>query len=76
MNRKMAREIMQEKLDIFYNGEDSGVLKQRKEQEWRKLEKRKRARETLEKKRLFKNILADSKQGEDTRWRVSRFFSC
>ncbi|XP_048860978.1 mitochondrial translation release factor in rescue [Brienomyrus brachyistius] len=68
MNRKKAREIMQEKLDIFYKGEDSGVLKQRKEQEWRKLEKRKRARERLEKKQLFKeNALADSKQGEHTR---------
>ncbi|KAJ8415558.1 hypothetical protein AAFF_G00425380 [Aldrovandia affinis] len=68
INRKRAREIMQKKLDVFNKGEESDVLKKRKESEWRKQEKRRRAQENLEKKRLFKeSVMVDSKQGEETR---------
>ncbi|KAG7480972.1 hypothetical protein MATL_G00061960 [Megalops atlanticus] len=67
-NRKRAREIMQEKLDVFYNGEDSNVLKQKKDAEWRKKEKKRKAKETLEKKKLFKEmVMAETRQGEETR---------
>ncbi|KAJ8380257.1 hypothetical protein SKAU_G00010350 [Synaphobranchus kaupii] len=61
-NRKRAREIMQEKLDIFNKGEESDVLKQKKEAEWRKQEKRRKAKENLEKKKLYKeSFMADCK---------------
>ncbi|MFT7805107.1 putative peptide chain release factor C12orf65 homolog, mitochondrial [Arapaima gigas] len=67
-NRKRAREIMKEKLDIFYKGDDSDVLRKKKESEWKKVEKRKKANETLEKKRLFKETIAASyKDSSDTR---------
>ncbi|MBN3296605.1 mitochondrial translation release factor in rescue [Amia ocellicauda] len=64
INRKRARQIMQEKLDVFYKGEDSDILKQRKEGEWKKQEKRRKARDILERKKRFKEGLqADSDTG-------------
>ncbi|XP_030639307.1 mitochondrial translation release factor in rescue [Chanos chanos] len=67
LNRKRAREIMREKLDVEYKGEESEVLKKRKDAIQRKQEKRRRASENLEKKRQFKEMLsAESKPNQDT----------
>ncbi|XP_008288057.1 mitochondrial translation release factor in rescue [Stegastes partitus] len=66
-NRKRAREIMREKLDVAYKGDLSEVLVKKKESVQRKQEKRKKVNENLEKKRQFKEALAtDSKPGNDT----------
>lgn len=65
-NRKRAREIMREKLDVLYKGELSEVVVKKKQSELRKQEKRRKANDNLERKRLFKEALtADSKQGSD-----------
>ncbi|XP_070712190.1 mitochondrial translation release factor in rescue-like [Pempheris klunzingeri] len=67
LNRKRAREIMREKLDVENKGELSEVLVKKKESEVRKQEKRRKANEHLERKRLFKESLAaDSRSGNDT----------
>ncbi|XP_021508446.1 mitochondrial translation release factor in rescue [Meriones unguiculatus] len=55
-NRKIARQILQEKVDIFYNGENSPVHKEKLEAGRRKRERKKRAKETLEKKKLLKEL--------------------
>ncbi|XP_038008324.1 probable peptide chain release factor C12orf65 homolog, mitochondrial isoform X2 [Motacilla alba alba] len=55
-NRKIAREILQEKVDLFYKGEDSDVFKEKKTSEKQKQEKKRRAKENLERKKLFKEI--------------------
>lgn len=55
-NRKIAREILQEKVDLFYKGEDSDVFKNKKAAEKQKQEKKRRARENLERKKLFKEM--------------------
>ncbi|XP_057688645.1 mitochondrial translation release factor in rescue [Corythoichthys intestinalis] len=57
INRKRAREIMRQKLDVFYKGEDSEVLLEKKEAQAKKEEKRRRAKHNLERKRLFKEEL-------------------
>lgn len=58
---------MREKLDVVYKGELSEVLVKKKESEMRKQEKRRKANDNLEKKRLFKEALAtDYKPGNDT----------
>uniref|UniRef100_A0A3Q2PS82 Mitochondrial translation release factor in rescue n=1 Tax=Fundulus heteroclitus TaxID=8078 RepID=A0A3Q2PS82_FUNHE len=67
VNRKRAREIMREKLDVAYKGELSELLVKKKESMLKKQEKRKRVNENLEKKRLFKKALAaDTKPEDDT----------
>ncbi|NXE53491.1 CL065 factor, partial [Casuarius casuarius] len=55
-NRKIAREILQEKVDLFYKGEDSDVFKEKKAAEKKKQEKKRRARENLERKKHFKEM--------------------
>lgn len=55
-NRKIARKILQEKVDVFYNGANSPVHKEKLEAERRKQERKKRAKETLEKKKLLKEL--------------------
>ncbi|XP_006865542.1 PREDICTED: probable peptide chain release factor C12orf65 homolog, mitochondrial [Chrysochloris asiatica] len=60
-NRKLARKILQEKVDIFYNGENSLVYKEKREAERKKQERKKRAKETLEKKKLLKERWETSK---------------
>ncbi|XP_072243074.1 mitochondrial translation release factor in rescue isoform X2 [Leuresthes tenuis] len=66
-NRKRAREIMREKLDVAYKGELSEVLVKKKESVLKKDEKRRRVNENLERKRQFKESLsADSKPENDT----------
>ncbi|XP_060641501.1 mitochondrial translation release factor in rescue [Anolis sagrei] len=55
-NRKKARTILQEKVDVFYKGESSDVLMEKKESEKRKQEKRKQAKENLERKRKLKEM--------------------
>ncbi|XP_070821287.1 mitochondrial translation release factor in rescue [Chaetodon trifascialis] len=67
INRKRARDIMKEKLDVLYKGELSEVLIKKKESEVKKEEKRKKANENLLRKRLFKEAMAaDCKAGNDT----------
>ncbi|KAE8292186.1 putative peptide chain release factor C12orf65-like protein, mitochondrial Precursor [Larimichthys crocea] len=67
INRKRARDIMREKLDVVYKGELSEVVLKKKEAELRKHEKRKKANDNLERKRQFKEALAaDSTPGSDT----------
>ncbi|XP_010598124.1 mitochondrial translation release factor in rescue [Loxodonta africana] len=53
-NRKLARKILQEKVDVFCNGENSLVFKEKREAEKKKQERKKRAKETLEKKKFLK----------------------
>ncbi|XP_017307934.1 mitochondrial translation release factor in rescue [Ictalurus punctatus] len=65
LNRKRAREILQEKLDIVYKGEDSELLKQKEESRRRKQVKRKKVNENVEKKRLFKETLEAGFKQED-----------
>ncbi|NXX81675.1 CL065 factor, partial [Urocolius indicus] len=55
-NRKIAREILQEKVDLLYKGEDSDVFKEKKASEKKKQEKKRRAKANLEKKKLFKEM--------------------
>ncbi|XP_050174146.1 mitochondrial translation release factor in rescue [Myiozetetes cayanensis] len=55
-NRKIAREILQEKVDLFYKGEESDVYKEKKAAEKKKREKKRRAKENLERKKLFKEM--------------------
>nr|XP_046206748.1 mitochondrial translation release factor in rescue [Oncorhynchus gorbuscha] len=65
-NRKRARQIMREKLEVTYKGEESDILKNKKESIQRKQDKRKKANEILEKKRLFKEaLMTDFKPGDD-----------
>ncbi|XP_006640442.1 mitochondrial translation release factor in rescue [Lepisosteus oculatus] len=66
VNRKRAREILQEKLDVFYRGADGEVLQQKKETERKKQEKRRKAKDTLEKKKQFKESLLTDLKGEET----------
>lgn len=65
VNRKRARDIMREKLDVFYKGELSEVLAKKKESELKKQEKRRKANENLERKRLFKEKLASDSKPEN-----------
>ncbi|NXF84869.1 CL065 factor, partial [Eubucco bourcierii] len=55
-NRKLARKILQEKVDLFYKGEASDVFKEKKALEKKKQEKKRRARENLERKRHLKEL--------------------
>ncbi|XP_010077182.1 PREDICTED: probable peptide chain release factor C12orf65 homolog, mitochondrial [Pterocles gutturalis] len=55
-NRKIAREILQEKVDLFYKGQDSDVFKEKKALEKKKQEKKRRAKENLERKKHFKEM--------------------
>nr|XP_033810438.1 probable peptide chain release factor C12orf65 homolog, mitochondrial [Geotrypetes seraphini]XP_033810439.1 probable peptide chain release factor C12orf65 homolog, mitochondrial [Geotrypetes seraphini]XP_033810442.1 probable peptide chain release factor C12orf65 homolog, mitochondrial [Geotrypetes seraphini] len=57
MNRKRARTILQEKVDLFYKGENSQVYQQQEEARRQKQEKRQKARKNLEKKKHLKEML-------------------
>ncbi|XP_037231300.1 mitochondrial translation release factor in rescue isoform X2 [Falco biarmicus] len=61
-NRKIAREILQEKVDLFYKGEESDVFKEKKASEKKKQEKKRKAKENLERKRHFKEMQQLDKQ--------------
>ncbi|MEE6504109.1 hypothetical protein FKM82_005068 [Ascaphus truei] len=63
-NRKRAREILREKMDVFYKGESSEILKQKDEGERRKQEKRKKAKEILEKKKHFRVMQSMESESE------------
>uniref|UniRef100_A0A8D0H7Y2 Mitochondrial translation release factor in rescue n=1 Tax=Sphenodon punctatus TaxID=8508 RepID=A0A8D0H7Y2_SPHPU len=58
MNRKRAREILQEKIDLFYKGETSDIAKQKQAEVKRKQEKKKKAKENLERKKHLKEMQA------------------
>lgn len=59
---------MREKLDVLCKGELSEVITKKKESELRKQEKRRKANDNLERKRMFKEALAadSNKSGNDT----------
>lgn len=58
---------MREKLDVAYKGDLSEIVIKKKESVLRKQEKRRKANESLERKRLFKDTMAaDSKPGNGT----------
>ncbi|XP_012931219.1 LOW QUALITY PROTEIN: probable peptide chain release factor C12orf65 homolog, mitochondrial [Heterocephalus glaber] len=59
-NRKLARKILREKVDVFHNGEDSPVCREKREAEKKKRERKKTAKETLEKKKLVKELRESS----------------
>nr|XP_004611204.1 unnamed protein product [Sorex araneus] len=59
-NRRLARKILQEKVDVFYNGERSPVHQERREAERKKQERKKRAKESLEKKKRLKELQESS----------------
>ncbi|XP_068937644.1 mitochondrial translation release factor in rescue isoform X2 [Petaurus breviceps papuanus] len=63
-NRKLAREILQGKVDLFYRGEDSHIHQVKKEAEKKKRERKKKAKETLEKKRLLKELMLKESRPE------------
>ncbi|XP_075690141.1 mitochondrial translation release factor in rescue [Rhinoderma darwinii] len=56
VNRKRARRILQEKVDLFIKGESSDIFKQKEEAERKKIGKRKKAKDNLEKKKHFKEM--------------------
>lgn len=56
LNRKRAREILQEKIDLFYKGEDSDVFKEKIEAGSKKQEKKRKAKENLERKKQLKKM--------------------
>ncbi|XP_004636028.1 probable peptide chain release factor C12orf65 homolog, mitochondrial [Octodon degus] len=60
-NRKLARKILQEKVDVFYNGENSPVCREKREAEKKKQERKKRAKERLEKKKVLKELRESSR---------------
>ncbi|XP_051888391.1 mitochondrial translation release factor in rescue [Pristis pectinata] len=56
-NRKIARTILQEKLDVYYKGINSEVVKEKQEQQMEKQEKKRKAKDNLERKdnlKIFK----------------------
>ncbi|XP_069880933.1 mitochondrial translation release factor in rescue [Dipodomys merriami] len=66
-NRKLARKILQEKVDVFYNGEKSPVYKEKREAQKKKQERKKRTKETLEKKKLLKELRESSENVTEKR---------
>ncbi|XP_072520669.1 mitochondrial translation release factor in rescue [Salminus brasiliensis] len=63
-NRKRAREIMRDKLDIV-KGENSELLQMKEESRMKKQEKRRKVNENLERKKLLKRILLIDANQED-----------
>ncbi|XP_006015187.1 probable peptide chain release factor C12orf65 homolog, mitochondrial isoform X2 [Alligator sinensis] len=56
LNQKRAREILQEKVDLFYKGEDSDVFKEKMKAGSKKQEKKRKAKENLERKKQLKKM--------------------
>ncbi len=54
-NRFLARRQLQEKLDVYYNGEQSLVAQYKREKSEKKEAKRLDTKKILEKKRAFKS---------------------
>jgi hypothetical protein len=54
-NRFLARRQLQEKLDVYYNGDESLVAQYKREKSEKKEAKRLETKKTLEKKRAFKS---------------------
>lgn len=64
-NRKLAREILRAKVDVFYNGENSLAYREKREAEKKKQERKRRAKETLEKKKLLKELWESSRKARE-----------
>ncbi len=54
-NRFLARRQLQERLDVYYNGEESLVAQYKREKSEKKEAKRLETKKTLEKKHAFKS---------------------
>ncbi|XP_036132768.1 probable peptide chain release factor C12orf65 homolog, mitochondrial [Molossus molossus] len=65
-NRKLAREILRRKVDVFYNGDNSLAYREKREAEKKKQARKKRARETLEKKKLLKELWGSSRNAQES----------
>jgi protein subunit release factor B len=66
-NRKRARIILQQKIDLFNNKENSWLVQQKKEKILDKIEKNKKAKKNLERKLEFKKregLLSDDESTE------------
>ncbi|XP_077570855.1 mitochondrial translation release factor in rescue [Stigmatopora nigra] len=57
INRKRAREVMQQKVDVFYKGKDSAILLEKKDAQAKKQDKRRKANHNLDRKRIFREGL-------------------
>lgn len=65
LNRKRAREIMQEKLDVALKGELSEIAVKKRDSVLKKQDKRKKVNQSLERKRQFKEALAAENRPAD-----------
>lgn len=66
LNRRRAREIMREKLDIMCRGEESPLLQMKEESRIKKQQKRRKVNENLERKKLLKiTLLTDAKREDN-----------
>jgi len=66
-NRFLARRQLQERLDIYYNGEKGLVAQYKREKSEKKEAQRSETKKTLEKKRAFKSeqdIYSNIKHGK------------
>lgn len=63
-NQKIARVLLQEKLDLHYNGENSIFELQKKEQLKKKLEKKRKTKLKLEKLKAMKESLKEDQSKE------------
>jgi hypothetical protein len=54
-NRFLGRRQLQEKLDVYYNGDESLLAQYKREKSEKKEAKRLETKKTLEKKRAFKS---------------------
>ncbi|XP_022093333.1 probable peptide chain release factor C12orf65 homolog, mitochondrial isoform X2 [Acanthaster planci] len=61
-NQKIARELMKERLDIHYHGEDSAVLQQKAAHRKKVSEKTRRTKVKLEKLKKMKEMLMEDKE--------------
>ena len=64
-NRKEARKFLQERLDLFFNKENSWLMQKKKEKSLDRIEKHKRAIKNLERKLEFKKSLKCENQSEN-----------
>ncbi|XP_072028997.1 uncharacterized protein [Amphiura filiformis] len=65
-NRKIARLLLQEKLDLHYNGEDSVIMQRKREHQKKKREKSRRARIRLGKVKAMKERLIQMNLNSET----------
>ena len=65
-NRKIARILLQEKLDVHFNGENSVMMQRKKEYQKKKKEKSRRAKIRFESKKAMKEKLKEMNTDSNT----------